>query len=239
MLRVEMMKLNRSLALLLCATAPTFVALLGFLMVVDRKTPGEWAQFTGGGAGMWATFMLPMTVTALTVLVAQIEHGPKGWNSVLAAPVARWRTFLAKALVVLGLVGAMSVLLWALVHVAGYAVEQVKGDAHLTGKPAPEEMAETLLRMYAASVFLVVLQLWAALRFRSFVPPLVLGIGGTFVAAIAYGSRYGVYFPWLLPVNAGLATEAWRNEIGLSLGLFGGIAALVAMLIHMSRYEAP
>ena len=239
MLRVEMMKLNRSLALLLCATAPTFVALLSFLMLVDRDKPGEWARFTTGGAGMWATFMLPMTVTALTVLVAQIEHGPKGWNFVLAAPVARWRTFLAKAVVVLGLVGAMSVLLWALMHVAGFLVEQVKGDAHLTGKPAPGGMAELLLRMYAAGVFLVVLQLWAALRFRSFVPPLVLGIGGTFVAAMAYGSNYGVYFPWLLPVNAALATEAWRHEMGLNLGLFGGIAALLAMLVHMSRYEAP
>jgi ABC-2 type transport system permease protein len=239
MLAVEILKLRRSLALLLCATAPSFVALLMFLMALDRKQPVTWEQLAGGAGGFWATFMLPMTVTALTVLVTQIEHGPKGWNAVLAAPVARWRTFLAKAVVVLGLVGAMTAALWALAHLVGFGVEQIKGDAHVTGAPSPAKLAQMLGKMYAAGVLLVVVQLWTALRFRSFVPPLVLGIGGTFVAAMAYQSEYGVYLPWLLPVNAALATEAWRNTAGLYLGLFGGIAALVAMLIHMSRYEAP
>jgi lantibiotic transport system permease protein len=194
---------------------------------------------TGGGAGMWATFMLPMTVTALTVLVAQIEHGPKGWSSLLAAPVARWRIFLAKAAVVLGLTAAMTLLLFALVHIAGSAAEAIKPGRQLLGAPEPADTAEILAKMYVAGVLLVVVQLWAALRFRSFVPPLVLGIGGTFVAAMAYGSRWGVVFPWLLPVNAALATDAQRNALSLDLGLYGGLAALALMLVHMSRYEAP
>jgi ABC-2 type transport system permease protein len=236
-LSVEAGKLNRSLALLLCAAAPTFVAVLSLLMLLEREDSAPWGMFLMGGSALWAYFMLPMTVTALTVLVAQIEHGPRAWNYVLALPVPRWRVFLAKAAVVVGLVAAMSAALYGLLCGAAALASAVKPGS-VTGAPEWWSAARTLALMFAGSLLLIAVQLWTALRFRSFVPPLVLGIGGTFVSVAATSAKQGAFFPWLIPVNA-LAADPERSAMAISIGFFGGLAVLAAMLVHMSRYEAP
>src|ERR1700710_2114913 len=115
----EAAKLRRSLALLLCAAAPAMVALLGVIVLTDAKAVRSWHVFAIGASAIWSYFMLPMTVTALTVLVAQIEHGPKSWNHLLALPVARWRHHAAKAVVTILLVAGMSVMLWLALPLAG------------------------------------------------------------------------------------------------------------------------
>lgn len=235
-LLVECMKLKRSLVLLLCAAAPLFVAVMSLLMLLDAERPGSWVRFLMGGQGMWAYYMLPMTVTALTVLVAQLEHGPKTWNQILALPVPRWRIFAAKTAVVLGLIGAMSLGLFALLYAAGWLGEQLKPGRQLTGGLYVAQTARIFLSMFAGSLLMVGLQLWVALRFRSFVPPLALGIGGTFAAVAATSAELGIYFPWLIPVNA-LAANPGRSEEALAVGVVGGALVLVAMLVHMSRYE--
>ena len=88
---VELTKLKRSLALVLCIAAPLFVALLAFLIGLDGNKPRPWAMFMASGSAMWAYFMLPMTVTALTVLVraggarAQgVERGSRAARAALA-----------------------------------------------------------------------------------------------------------------------------------------------------------
>ena len=235
---VELGKLRRSLVLLLCVAAPLCVAVLNLLIGLDGDKPWPHERFVLGGAAMWAFFMLPMTVTALTVLVAQLEHGPRAWNALLAYPVPRWRIFAAKTLVVLGLVAAMSAALLGLMLLAGAAIEAAKPGDHLTGSPKAWGAAQLLATMFAGSLLLIAIQLWAALRFRSFVPPLVLGIGGTFVAVAATAARQGAWFPWLLPVQA-LSTEPGGGAASIALGFWGGLVVLGAMLVHMSRYEAP
>jgi ABC-2 type transport system permease protein len=91
--------------------------------------------------------------------------------------------------------------------------------------------------MFAGSLLLIAIQLWAALRFRSFVPPLVIGIGGTFVAVAATASKQGAFFPWLIPTNA-LATDPEQAAMAIDIGFYGGLAAALLMLIDMSRKEA-
>jgi drug/metabolite transporter (DMT)-like permease len=60
--------------------------------------------------------MLPMSVTALTALVAHTEHGPRSWDHLRALPVPRWHLYAAKAVCVLGVVAAMSALLALLAY---------------------------------------------------------------------------------------------------------------------------
>ena len=235
---VEAAKLRRSLVLLLCAAAPGCVAALSLMILLERDKPIAWAMHLMGASAVWAYFMLPMTITALTVLVAQLEHGPRAWNYLLALPVARWRIFLAKALVVTGLTAAMSAVLFALLYAVGAAAEAIRPGDWLTGDPKPRSTAELLARMFAGSLLVTAIQLWAALRFRSFVPPLVLGIGGTFVAVAATAAKQGAFFPWLIPVNA-LATDPARGSLAIQLGFFGGLAVFALMLAHLSRREAP
>src|SRR4029079_4893620 len=114
----EFMKLKRSLALLLCVSAPIFVRVSGVLIGLHSHKPMPLDRYAMTGAAFWAFAMLPMTVTALSVLIAQMEHGPRTWDHLLALPGARPWLFLAKAIVMLALVAAMSLWLFGLL-VAG------------------------------------------------------------------------------------------------------------------------
>ena len=234
---VEFAKLRRSLALLLCVAAPTMVALLSAVMMMEWKKTEQWQMFAMQSAAMWSFFMLPMAVTALTVLVAQIDHGPKAWNHLLALPIPRWRFYAAKAFVVVSLVAGMSAGLFLLLPLAGAAADAVAAGRQLTGSYPWRNIASLLATMFTGSLLLIAIQLWAALRFRSFVPPLVIGIGGTFVAVAATASKQGAFFPWLIPTNA-LATDPQRAAMAINIGLYGGLAVALLMLIDMSRKEA-
>jgi ABC-2 type transport system permease protein len=233
----EAAKLRRSLVLLLCAAAPAMVALLCALMFQQRAGPDQpWATYLLSASAIWSFFMLPMTVTALTILVAQLEHGPRFWNHLLAVPVPRAFLFAAKIVVVVLLVAAMTVLLFLLVPALGWLGDAAAPERSLVGKLGLEQFAGTLAKMFGGALLLIALQLWAALRFRSFVPPLVLGIGGTFVAVVATGSDYGPYFPWLIATNA-LAGDPARAQLSLAVGIVGGLLAIAAMLVDLSRRE--
>lgn len=230
---IELFKLRRSLALLLCVAAPSAVTLLAFLIALDGKKALLWAMYVPGVAAMWAYFMLPMTVTALTLLMAQMEHAPKAWNHLFALPIARWRLFLAKLLTVCGLVTAMSLALLPLLVASGSGARWLRPATGLAGLPDLSEALVLLARIAAGALLMIVIHLWAALRFASFVPPLVLGIGGTFVAVAATTARQGIYFPWLLPVNA-LSSDD-RAAFALELGIAGGVIACGAMLLDLGR----
>ena len=230
----EFLKLRRSLALLLVSTAPLFVMIICVLIGLHDDKPMPLDRYSMTGAAFWAFAMLPMSVTALSVLMAQMEHGPKTWDHFLALPGARRWLFPAKALTMLLLVAAMTGWLYLLLLLGAWFV----GLIHpVTGVLDTAALRLTLSKMAAASVLMCVIQLWTALRFRSFVPPLVLGIVGTFVAVAAASAREGAYFPWLMPLHI-LSTEAAMQQMALWIGAFGGLVAMAVMLADLSRREA-
>jgi len=230
----EFLKLRRSLALLLVSTAPLFVMIICVLIGLHDDKPMPLDRYSMTGAAFWAFAMLPMSVTALSVLMAQMEHGPKTWDHFLALPGARRWLFPAKALTMLFLVAAMTGWLYLLLLLGAWFV----GLIHpVTGVLDTAALRLTLSKMAAASVLMCVIQLWTALRFRSFVPPLVLGIVGTFVAVAAASAREGAYFPWLMPLHI-LSTEAAMQQMALWIGAFGGLVAMAIMLTDLSRREA-
>lgn len=234
-LRAEFIKLRGSLAMLLCIVAPTVVATL-MAVIFNRQGGGDlpWRMYLLGNAATWAYFMLPMTVTALTVLIAQMEHGPRLWHHLLALPVPRRNIFFAKTGVVMLLCAGMTMGLTLLAPLLGYLSDSLTPDRTLTGPLGWVELISVLSRIYVSSWLLVAIQLWAALRWRSFVPPLALGIGGTFVAVAATGSELGPYFPWLIPTQA-LASDPSSAAIALAIGIVGGAVCTAAMAIDLAR----
>jgi ABC-2 type transport system permease protein len=187
-------------------------------------------------AGVWAFFMMPMSVTALAALMAHMEHGPKSWDHLRALPVPRWRLYAAKAVCALIVVALMSVAVVAFSWAGVSLASMIKPEAAPTGVFDLALYARLMGTMFLAGLLLIAIQLWTALRFASFVPGLVLGIGGTFFAVVATSARQGVFLPWQMPVNM-LASEAWRVNAALGLGCGLGLVALVLLTIHLSRRE--
>ena len=235
-LSVEIRKLNRSLAAVLSLAAPSLIALFMFFTLLRGKKAAPWEMFLQASTGIWAYFMLPMSVTALTALVAHMEHGPRSWDHLRSLPTPRWRIYAAKAICVLFLVVAMTglnlLLTWASVRTAA----AIKPLVAPLGTPDFAKLAWLNAKVVAAATLLVAIQLWTALRFSSFVPALAMGIGGVFFSVVATSAKAGVFFPWQMPVNM-LADEAWRVQTALALGGGLGAVALVGAIVHLARRE--
>lgn len=235
-LAVEAIKLRRSLALVLAVLAPALVALFVFFFVLRGDEPSPWGRTMPSSAAIWAFFMLPMSVTALTALVAHTEHGPRAWDTLRALPVPRWHLYAAKAIGVLALVAAMTVVL------AGLTIAAVALAAWIKPAIAPTDVPDFIAyfallgRIFLAAWLLVAVQLWIALRYPSFVPALATGIAGTFLAVVATSAKIGAVLPWQIPVNQ-LASDVDRALLALAIGACGGIVAFAAMLWHLSRRE--
>jgi ABC-2 type transport system permease protein len=235
-LAVEAYKLRRSLALLLAVVAPLLIACFLFFNLLRMKQPMPWEMALQTSAAIWAFFMLPMSVTALTALVAHAEHGPRAWDHLRALPLPRWHLYAAKALCVLGVVAAMSVLLGVVSLLAAQLAGWWKPAVAASGMPDLAGYALVLARVFVAAWLLVAVQLWIALRFASFVPALATGIGGTFFAVVATSAKAGMLMPWQLPVNQ-LAADPSRADITLLLGGVGGAFAFGLMLWRLGRRE--
>jgi len=235
-LSVEIRKLNRSLALLLAAVAPALIAIFAFAMMLRSKQPSEWDMWIGSGLAIWAYFLMPMCVTALTALIAQMEHAPRSWDHLRALPVPRWTLYASKAICVIGLVLVMSAAVLGMTVGAVVLGGMVKPEVAAVGRLDLAGYAWTLIRIAVAAVLMIAIQFWTAIRFASFVPGLVLGIGGTFFAVVATSAKQGVFMPWQMPVNI-LATEAWRVQTALTLGGGLGLVVLAAAVIHLARRE--
>ena len=235
-LTVEARKLNRSLAAVLALAAPTLIGVFIFFNMLRGEKPQDWSMWVGSSIGIWAFFMLPMSITALTALVAHMEHGPKTWDHLRALPTPRWRIYAAKAVCVLGIVGFMTLFNVAVTYAAVSLAVAIKPVLAPTGDPAVAANLVLAGKVFLAAFLMTAIQLWTALRYASFVPALALGIGGTFFSVVATAAKQGVFFPWQMPVNM-LATEGWRANTALGLGCGLGLVAFAALLIHLSRRE--
>ena len=263
-IHVELIKLKRSKIMIVALAGPALVALLFFSLQASGASLQAWPFYFFAGFTAWATFMLPLTATIIATLVAQLEHGPKTWAHILALPVPKWRLFAAKAVVALGLIAGMSILTGALLALGGWLAGELN-PANKLIDPAPfASLAETMLSdddqmfgdmdmallvkhwrlavaerlayIYLSSFLLIAVQLWAAFKFRNFLIPMALGVGGGFIAIFAQASEYGIYFPWLMPFNT-LGFMPEKVNMALSLGLVGGLGAILLMLIDMGRMQ--
>ena len=235
-LAVEAYKLRRSLALLLATVAPLLITVFLFFNMLRIEKARPWEMSLQSSAGIWAFFMLPMSVTALTALVAHAEHGPRSWDHLLALPLPRWHLYAAKAVCVLGVVAAMSLWLAILTLLAVDLVGTIKPAVAATGPLDTLAYLQMLGRVFLSAWLLVAVQLWIALRCASFVPALAVGIGGTFFAVVATSAKIGVVLPWQIPVNQ-LASDPARAQLALLLGCIGGCIAFAAMLRHLGQRE--
>lgn len=234
----EFAKLRRSLVLLLALAAPLCVTAFAALALATRAPGVRWERFLDEGLAMWSFFMLPMSVTALTMLLAQLEHAPRMWNHLLVLPCRRGHLVLGKALVAFLLLLAMQALVYGGLYAAGLLVDFALPGRQLVGDRQLDDMAIGLAAMAIGAVPMLLIQLWIALWSRSFVLPLVVGILGTFFALVITASGVDVYIPWLLQIYATMWPKP-SGAIGVGLGLGGGALVLAAMTMSFGSREAP
>lgn len=233
-IQLEFLKLRRTLVWLLVLVAPLLTAAMVGLIQL-RQPSQTWMESYANAAGLWGFFVLPMTVTALTALLAQVEHQTSMWDVIFALPVARAKVFFAKAIVAAGLTGCMSCLLIAASLLVIWAARAIHGSAVF----APilfGQFALIVAAMWAAAGLMTIVQLWVALRFKSFLAPLCLGLAGTFVSIASMGAKPAIIVPWATPLSV-MTNGGAQLQLALALGGVGGCLAALAMSWHLARRE--
>lgn len=232
----ELAKLNRSLVLVLTAAPPAMMALFSATIIASGDGPETWIQLTLGGTAIWAYLLMPLTVTALTALLASLEHQNAGWTWTLAQPAPKALIFTAKAVLCVALTALITAGVGAAVIAGGLIGGALAPAEALTG-PAPlADTATRLAGMLVCGLLLIAIQFTVAHAFRAFAIPIIIGIGGTFVAVVATSSRAGLYFPWLLPVNM-QASERADTVQALYTGGVGGIVVFIVACLWLARRD--
>lgn len=243
-IRVEVLKLRRTLALLAAVLVPLVVIGMTTLTIISRDPGSRISSQTGAWDALslnfilflWCLVALGPFVALETALLAGIEHRENAWKHLFALPVARWSIYAAKLLVAVGLVALSSVVLTLGFVAEGLLLSIARPDLGLT-LPVPwTAFLGRTVDFTAASLLVLVIQSWVATRWRSF--PLAAGldiagsIAGLILSLSPRSASVASLFPWSLPFIAlSRSASAIRSEVqatALLIGLVGGI--LVAAL---------
>jgi len=186
---------------------------------------------------LWCFLMLPLFVTLQSALLAGLEHGENQWKHLLALPVPRRVHYLAKALALVAMVLAAFAVLALLIPLGGWLLMYLQPAFGLGGMPPWGRMAETAAASFAASMLIVSLQTWIAIRWRSFTVAVAVGMTATVMGfLIGQSARFGHWYPWSMPAHV-LSAKAEHLEFVVLAGLIGGLLVTALGLADYLRRE--
>jgi lantibiotic transport system permease protein len=244
-LSAEALKLRHTLALRMCAIAPAVVVGLFVLQVALLKhtshTPDDpvkvWLSFSENILTLWSILMLPLFVTLQSALLAGLEHGDHHWKHLLALPVPRRVHYLAKLLMMIAMVMAATVFLAMLICLGGLLLSQVQPGFGLAGPPPWAYLTQKSAAIFAASLWMVALQIWIAIRWSSFTVAVSIGMTATVIGMMVIQSRlFAPWYPWSMPTMA-IAFNGEYTQFVTLAGVIGGALVAGAGLLDFRQRE--
>ena len=201
----EWLKRRRSLTGWLVAGAAAFVPSIIFLSRFRRigalpalyRDPEFWPRLWVQAWEAMALMILPLAVILLVSLITQIEDRNNGWKQVHASPVPLAAIFLAKLAVIHVLVAQLVILFTAAIYLAGVLPAIVIPGVPAPVKPFP--LATAIARDAAFlidSLPIVALQYLLALRFRTFLAPLAVGMALWILSVGTISWQYNYLIPY-------------------------------------------
>ena len=237
-LGVELLKLKRTLALALAVIGPLVPGLLQCASLLERARYGlyevedPWGLQAHNVLLIYNLLMLPLFITLQTALVAGLEHNARSWKRLFSLPLSRATIYVAKQIVMLGLIGLSMVVVVVEIPVLGLALNAIDPKLSLTLDTVPwGQILRTAGAAYLLSWSLVALHTWIASRWPSFVVACTAGVVATITGGLIWSSRYGVYYPWTIPGVVG--HEVYYPETGVAFAtiLIGFLIAPIITLL--------
>ncbi len=241
-LLAEVLKLKRTLALRLAIWGPAIIVLLVFGMYVERGEkiggPNPLAGFAQLVLTIWSIIMFPLYAALAAALLAAIEHQNETWKHLLTLPVNRVTIFVAKWIMGIGLLLLSSLVIPTGVSSAAEILRLLKPA--WSSSPLPSAMIfRGALMSFCAAGLLFSIQMWVSLRWRSFLPGLIVAVIALVLMFIAIPrgvALFGSLFPWSLPAMAMSPHNPYR-AVAIAVGLLGGTLVGVVACWDLSRRE--
>jgi len=237
----EHLKLKNTLAIRLALAGPVLLVLLHIGIYLTR---GEMLEdhdghrlegFARGIMTTWTLLFFPLWVALATALIASIDHRENHWDHLFALPIGRQSLYAAKWFVAaeLTVLGSLAI---PILGIAGaILLKAVHPDWR--GEPLPAAMLFVdILRNSVAALLLLSIQFWLSLRWRSFVLPLAVGVGGILSAVVVIQApmKYLIIYPW---TTSAAAASPTHPVLALAWGLVGGLALVAAACSSLARRD--
>lgn len=226
LIKIELLKTKRSLALLMMFLSPLMVLLVNLLLLLNSEgkmiEAKGWGVFWMQNYAMWGYFMMPLYIALITALLNSIEHRSNSWRFMMSLPIKPQDLFLAKLILAwFYLLGASAVLfLSVLLSILCLDAFGIKGADMLS-----IEVSRKLLFATVACLAIVTIQHIVSWRWKNIVAPLGLGVVATMSIMQFSFSKYWHFNPWaytLMTTNGADPTNqtlALVYSVAITLGL--------------------
>ncbi len=230
LIRIELLKVKRSLALLMMLACPLMVALLCFALELKTNKTGvvKASMYWMGNTAIWAYFMFPLYIALVTGLLNGNEHKNGTWRLMLTLPISARQLFFSKfVLAGLFMIGA-NMILFVISSIAIMVFNAmgltVKGSMALS-------LLEFLTYAGISALPILVLQHWISWRVQNIVAPLAIGVLGTMGIMQLGQSKDWVYYPWSYVMNA---LNASLPEVRMQALMLAFVVA--ALMLFIATY---
>ena len=247
-LYAETLKLKGTLALWMCLVAPAVVVALYVLQISFAHLPAArgapdpalaWEMYCKSVLGLWTFLMLPLFVTLESALLAGLEHGERQWKHLLALPLPRGAHYFAKLAALAVLVALGFVALVALIPLGGLLLPVLKPAFGLAGPPPWAFLLESAGNAYLASLLVVAISCWVAVRWSSFTVAVSVGMSATVMGfLIGQSARFGHWYPWSMPMQVLAGKGQWTGFV-MTAGVLGFavVGALALLDFHRREFD--
>ena len=246
-LSAEALKLRGTLALWMSLIAPAVVVGLYTLQMLAMHVPASrpvpppaqsWMMISQSVLALWGFLMLPLFITLESALLAGLEHGDRQWKHLLALPLPRGLHYVAKLVALALLLALAFVALVALVPVGMEILAIARPRLGIAGPPPWAFLLRTAGACYVASLLMVALHTWLAVRWSSFTIAVSAGMSATVMGfLIGQSERYGHWYPWSMPLQVLASDGEWTRFVMLAGGV-GGVLVAALGCAAFSRRDA-
>ena len=242
LLLAEILKLKRTLALRLAISTPALIIVIVTGMYLERGRQFTEDNPLTGFAQLiltsWSIIVFPLFTALTAAMLAATEHQNDNWKQLFAMPVNRRAIFGAKWIAGVMVLLASCFVLAAGVSAAAEILRLAKPALNSASLPVGMIFRGASLSLCAAGL-LFSIQMWISLRWRSFLPGIVVAVialAVMFISVPRGAAFFGSLFPWSLPAMAMAPRNPYR-PIAVTLGLLGGATAGFAACWDLARRE--
>jgi len=245
----EWQKTRHSAASWLVLIGGLFVPLLLIIVQTvysDKFSPQAlkehyWSKLFQHSWESMAILLLPAGIIMATSLIAQIEFRNNTWKQVFATPQSFSTLFFAKLSIVLILLLQFFIINFVGFFLSAY-LPSLWGNVGMPSFPPMAKIIDFNVQFFIASLPLLAIQYFIAMRFKNFLISIGGGIGILVVSIFAFSWKYGYLFPFshigmvFMETTGNSRVPAGTSLITHSLCWFIGISA-AHFILYLAQKE--
>lgn len=207
--RSEILKSKRTSAFWLTIFGAAFVPgiiMLSYVfspaMAAKTLAANAWQKHFISGWQNLNTFLFPMFVVLICTLIPQIEFKNNTWKQVFASPQSYGEIFFSKFITIQLLILLFFFTFNVLMILAGMIPGLFNSQLPFLQHPIDwASLMKMSAQTYLSALGISAIQYWLALRFRSFIAPVGIGLALVLgsVIAFSFGWKYANFLPYALP----------------------------------------